>query len=314
MNIPQRIAGPAPKSPMPFLELDLLATLVAISETGSFSAAAEVVFRTPSAISMQVKRIEELLGEQIFHRAARSVAPTESGEMLIAHARRVLALNRDIVAKFVTPDIAGTVRLGALDHAVEQFLPAVLRRFSESHPGITVDVTVENSVPLVEQIRANKLDIALITCFSADAKRDNVETLYDERLVWAGLKSGIAVEQNPLPVSVWEEGCVWRESGLAGLEKQGRDYRITFKSAYISGQKAGILADLAIAPLPISSCEGTIVPLGAEHGLPDLPDYSIGMLINKEATPPVRAVADHMRASFAGGEAATVIASHASKL
>ena len=288
----------APKIQTPLLDLDLLKTLIVISETGSFSAAAEVVLRTPSAISMQVKRIEEILGQQVFRRAARSVTPTEDGEMLIAHARRVLALNRDIVAKFIAPEVFGVVRVGALDHAAEQFLPMVLRRFSETHPGITVDVTIENSAPLLEKIRRNELDIAIITSGSTDATSKEVEQLYSEALVWAGLKNGIAAEQNPLPVSVWEEGCVWREAGLSSLEGQGRDYRITFKSAYISGQKAAILADLAVAPLPASACEGSIIPLGPEYGLPALSDYAICMAIGKNSTAPVEAVADHLRATF----------------
>ncbi len=283
----------------PLLELDLLKTLVAISETGNFSAASEVVFRTPSAVSMQVKRIEELLGQQIFKRSARFVTPTEDGEMLIAHARRVLALNRDIVAKFILPEISGVVRVGAVDHTAEQFMPIVLRRFAETHPGITVDVVVENSAPLVERMNQNQLDIAIITCDSIESAAMNIETLYREELVWAGLKGGVAAEQNPLPVSVWEEGCVWRKVGLSSLEKQGRDYRITFKSAYISGMKAAILADLVVAPLPVSICEGPIIALGLEHGLPPLSDYALGMLICKDASAPVEAVADHLRATFA---------------
>jgi len=291
MNAPHRVQTP-------LLELDLLKTLVAISETGNFSAASEVVFRTPSAVSMQVKRIEDLLGHQIFMRSARSVTPTEDGEILIAHARRVLALNRDIVAKFIMPEISGVVRVGALDYAVEQFLPVVLRRFAETHPGITVDVVVENSEPLVKKMKQNQLDIAIITCDANESASTDVEILYLEKMAWAGLKGGVAAEQNPLPVSVWEEGCVWRTAGLSSLEKQGRDYRITFKSAYVSGMKAAILADLVVAPLPVSICEGPIIAIGSEYGLPDMSDCALGMLICKDAPPPVEAVADHLRATF----------------
>ena len=283
----------------PLLELDLLKTLVAIHETGNFSAAAEVVFRTPSAVSMQVKRIEELLGRPVFTRDSRSVILTEDGEMLLAHARRVLALNQQLVAKFITPEISGVVRLGAIDHATEQFLPAALRRFAETHPGITIDVTVENSELQETLIKKNELDIAITTVCDATIRENGAEVLYWEELVWAGLKCGVAAEQVPLPVSVWEEGCVWRRSALEGLEKQQRDYRITFKSAHIAGQKAGLAADLAIAPLPLSSCTGDIVALDESFGLPELPKYALGMLVAKNATPPVEAVADHFRAIFA---------------
>ncbi len=280
---------------IPLLDLDLLKTLLSIAETGNFSAAAQVVHRTPSAISMQVKRIEELLGRPIFIRSARTVTLNEDGEILVAHARRVLALNREVVAKFISPDISGVVSLGALDHATELFLPSVLCRFAESNPGIKIDVTVENSDVLANKFRAGQLDIAIVTTDSADYDGLQVEILCREPLVWAGLKGGIAVEQTPLPLSVWEEGCVWRKAALNALEKQGSDFWITFKSAHIAGQKVGILADLAVAPLPASTCDQRIVALGPEYGLPELPDYAIGMLIRSDASEPVRAVADQLR-------------------
>ncbi len=284
---------------VPLLDLDLLNTLVAIAETGNFSSAAERVFRSPSAVSMQVKRMEELLGRPVFKRDSRSVRLTDDGEMLLAHARRVLALNRQMIAQFITPEINGTVRLGALDHATEQFLPAVLKRFGETHPGITVDVVVDDSVEMAKKIAKNQLDLAIVTCGNEELQDKNIEPLYQEKLVWAGLNGGIAVEQNPLPISVWEEGCIWRREALSGLENIGRDYRITLKSAHIAGQKAGIVADLVIAPLPASSCEGAIIALGKETGLPTLPDYTLGLMMARDASAPVKALADHLRASLA---------------
>ena len=133
------------------LELDLLKTLVTVHETGNFSKAAETVFRTPSAISMQIKRLEDLVGVPLFNRDSRAVSLTPDGEMLLNHARRVLSLNREIMAKFQRPEISGEVRLGAVDNTAEQFLPTALHRFSQTHPGVSVDVTVENSKELSER-------------------------------------------------------------------------------------------------------------------------------------------------------------------
>ncbi len=282
----------------PLLELDLLRTLVAIAETGNFSSAAERVFRTPSAISMQVKKIEEIIGRPVFVRDSRSVTLTGDGLMLLEHARRVLALNTEIVSKFIEPDIEGEVRLGAVDHVAEQFLTHVLRRFNETHPGVVVDVTVENSKELLGRIQNKQLDLALVTSDALNFEGYPVEIIFQERLVWAGLKGGVSVEQVPLPLSVWEEGCVWRKAALKGLEETSREYRVSFKSAYVSGQKAAILADLAIAPLPVSSCEGMIVELDAKYGLPDLDEYCIGLMLGSEPTCCVDAMIDHLRASF----------------
>jgi len=291
----------APALPrIPLLDLDLLRTLVAIAETGNFSAAGAEVGRTPSAVSMQVKKMEETLGKPVFIRDSRSVRLTADGEALLAHARKMLALNREVMARFITPDVAGEVRLGAPDDVAERFLPAMLRRFAESHPGIIVNVVVDGSTELMEMVRAGRLDMALITCEAGFRGDDPAEVVYREGLVWAGLKGGCAADRAPLPVSVWEDGCVWRKAGLEGLEAQGRDWRIAFQSAHISGQRAAILADLAVAPIPVSSLGGDIVEARSEQPLPKLPSYALGLYMGAEPSAPVTAAADHLRAGFAG--------------
>ena len=285
----------------PLVELDLLKTLVAISETRSFSAAATLIHRSPSAVSMQIKRLEEIIGRPVFLRDSRSVSLTGEGEHLLAHGRRVLELNRQIVSRFTASEIAGVVRLGALDHAVEQFLPQLLRRFNAVHPAVTVDVTVENTDVLLDKIRQQQLDIAIVTCTPGTTLDQGIEVLRREALVWAGARGGIAAEQTPLPVSVWEEGCVWREAALSALEQQGRDYRVNFKSAYIAGQKAAVLADLVVAPLPATVCGGDIVTLGQESGLPSLDDFALGMTLLKKPPIPVVALAQQLRHDIGNG-------------
>ncbi|NBC95944.1 MAG: LysR family transcriptional regulator, partial [Deinococcus-Thermus bacterium] len=203
----------APTTPrIPLLDLDLLRTLDAIAEGGSFSAAAQIVHRTPSAISMQVKKLEDLVGRPVFNRDSRSVELTDDGAFLLAHARRMLALNRDALARFVQPDLDGVVRLGATNDITERFLPGMLRRLAQTHPRLTVDVRIDGSDAMRAAVRTGALDLALITC-GLDAEGE-AERLYRERLVWAACAEGIAVEQAPLPVSVWDEGCVWRQFGL----------------------------------------------------------------------------------------------------
>lgn len=289
----------APRTPMvPLLELDLLKTLVAIAETGSFSAAAHVVHRTPSAVSMQVKKMEEILGRMVFIRDSRSVELTTDGAFLLEHARRMLALNRDAVARFVQPELEGVVRLGAPDDVAERFLVDMLRRFADSHPGVTVNVAVDTTDRMITQLREGRLDLTLITC-EAGFREEGAELVYREQLVWAACKCGIAAEQNPLPVSVWDESCAWRIAALAQLEAQNRPWRVAFQSAHISGQRAAVLADLAVAPIPVSSLGGDIIEAPEKYGLPKLPKYALGLLVSHDPNPAVVAAADHLRASFA---------------
>lgn len=283
--------------PLPLLDLDLLRTFVAIAETGSFTSAAGAVFRTPSAVSMQIKRLEDLLGRPVFMRDARSVSLTIDGEMLLGYARRMLALNREAVSKFIMPDISGVVRLGSPDDFGEQVLPHVLKRFSQSHPSVAVDVVIDQSSNLKRRLEDRSLDMAILTCSGSSAPAGG-EVLLTEPIVWAGAKGGCAHLREPLPVSLWEEGCAWREGALAGLGQDGRNYRVAYMSAHTAGQRAAILADLAIAPLPKSFMGGDLVELGPSDGLPEIGVYSLAMVVASEPSAQVRAAADHMRAAF----------------
>lgn len=282
--------------PLPLLELDVLRTFVAIAETGSFTLAANSVFRTPSAVSMQIKKLEDQLGRQMFIRDARSVSLTNDGQMLLGYARRLLALNREAMAKFIVPDIAGVVRLGSPDDYGERVLPQVLKRFAQTHPAIAVDVTIDQSGNLRRRMTERQLDITLFT--TCRNMPDGAEILLTEPIVWAGAKGGCAHMREPLPVSLWEEGCVWRADALDALGRHGRDYRVAYMSAHTAGQRAAILADLAIAPLPKSFIGDDVVALGEKEGLPRLSNYNLAMLVAHDASAPVCAAADHIRATF----------------
>jgi len=283
--------------PMPLLDLDVLRTFVAIAETGSFTLAASAVFRTPSAVSMQIKKLEEQLGRSVFTRDARSVSLTNDGEMLLGFARRLLSINREAVSKFVMPDISGVVRLGSADDFGERVLPSVLKRFAETHPSIAVDVTIDQSANLRRRMAERLLDIALTTSCSTGAYAD-CEVLFTEPIVWAGMKGGCAHMREPLPVSLWEEGCAWRAGALEALGREGRNYRVAYMSAHTAGQRAAILSDLAVAPLPKSFIGNDLVELGPKDGLPKMGEYSLAMMVAPDADAPVEAAADHIRAAF----------------
>jgi DNA-binding transcriptional LysR family regulator len=283
--------------PLPVLDLDVLRTFVAIAETGSFTTAANAVFRTPSAVSMQIKKLEDILGRSVFSRDARSVTLTNDGEVLLGYARRLLSINREAVSKFIIPDIVGVVRLGSPDDYGERILPHVLKRFAQSHPSIAVDVTIDQSKNLWRRMDDRTLDITLITN-SYKTNMAGAETLLTEPIVWAGAKGGCAHLREPLPVSLWEEGCSWRAGALEALGREGRNYRIAYMSAHTAGQRAAILADLAVAPLPHSFLGNDMVALGPKDGMPDIGTYNLAMVVASDASAPVKAVADHIRATF----------------
>jgi DNA-binding transcriptional LysR family regulator len=222
---------------------------------------------------------------------------TTDGEMLLGYARRMLAINREAVSKFIIPDIVGVVRLGSPDDYGERVLPQVLKRFAQSHPAIAVDVTIDQSINLRRRMDDRALDITLLTNSYKTSALD-AEVLLTEPIVWAGAKGGCAHLREPLPVSLWEEGCAWRARALDGLGRAGRNYRVAYMSAHTAGQRAAILSDLAVAPLPKSFLGNEMVELGAKDGLPEIGNYDLAMVVAPEASAPVKAVADHIRATF----------------
>jgi DNA-binding transcriptional LysR family regulator len=295
MNAPFR---PGPFRPsLPLLDNDVLRTFVAIADTGNFSTAAEAVLRTPSAVSMQIKKLEEQLRTTLFLRDARSVSLTPHGEMLLTYARRMIALSNEAVSRFVMPELSGVVRVGAADDIAERLLPSILKDFAGKFPGIMVDVTVDMSMKLRRRMDEQRLDLALVN-YSARNDMAPGEVVYNDRLVWAGAKCGSAHLRDPLPISIWEDGCIWRQVAVDGLEQMKRPYRIAYLSANTMAQRAAVVSDLAIAPFPRSYLTDDMVVLGCKEGLPELMSFDIRLLSAPQLSVPAKAVAESIREAY----------------
>ncbi|SOC03492.1 LysR family transcriptional regulator [Stappia indica] len=264
----------------PLIETDLYRTFLVIAETGSFSKASEVIGRTPSAVSMQVKKLETLLGTAVFAREGRSVRMTAEGEALLGYARRILLLNEEAVAMFRSPSIEGEVRFGAPSDFGTRFLPNILTRFARSHPAVNVDVHLDGSPPLLQKLKEGQLDLILYTARPDSDLARGGEIVYTEPLAWAGLEGGVAYSRNPLPLALSVSGCPWRKAARIALDKAEHPYRIAYQSFHSAGQEAALLADLAVAPFPTSVITPPLQKLDARHGLPEIGDYH---LILKEA-------------------------------
>ena len=291
--------GDMQTSGLPDLDIDLLRTFLAVSETKSFTRAAQQVFRTPSAVSMQIKKLEEIVERPLFIRDSRSVHLTADGEALSAYARRILKLNAEAVRHFRSPPIEGVIRIGSPDDFGTRRLPAILARFAQTHPGVQVDVFMEATVRLHQMMDKGELDLTLITVSDGDRDEDDdVEIVATEKLVWAGLKGGCAHERDPVPLALAEQGCAWRSAAFSALEQQDLAYRVAYSSPHWAGQKAAILADLAIAPFPISLIEAPLRKLDERQGLPSIGTYQIGLRRSPNLGPAAAAFADHVTSSF----------------
>ncbi len=280
------------------LDMEFLKTFVAIVESGSFAQAAKQVYRTPSAVSMQIKRLEEVLDASLFNRAPRSVTLTADGETLLGYAKRILALNNEIMSRFHEPEMTGNVRLGSPDDYGSRLLPVILRKFADSHPHVTVDVVIDTTERLIERMADGDLDVAMTTADIDQPLLKNEMIVLEEPLVWVGVKGGCAHLKNPVPVAMWETGCAWRSGAVQSLEKMNKTYRVAYMTASIIGQRAAILSDLAVAVAPQSFLEDPIIRLSEEDGFRDPGKYQIRLRYRPDLDAVGVAVKDHMISSF----------------
>ena len=281
---------------LPNLDMDLARTVVAIADTGNFSRAAERVHRSPSAISLQVKRLEDMVGRDLFRRDARSVALTPDGEIFLGYARRLLKLNDEAFSRLATaPCCEGSVRLGVPNDAGIIAVPDILRRFAETHPRVEVAVRLDRTAELERLCASGELDVAI---HASDTAADGPDVIHTEPLVWIGARGGIASETRPLPLALADHGCSWRAMALDALDRAGIDYRLAYRSEFCQGQIAAVAADLAIAPLPVSVVSDTLVRLGPEQGLPSLGSYRMILARRDGGGAVAEALAEHVTASF----------------
>ncbi|WP_417531630.1 LysR substrate-binding domain-containing protein [Marinobacter lipolyticus] len=280
---------------VPLLDTDVLRTFVAIAECGSFTRAAKQVFRTPSALSMQIKRLEEILGHVLFVREARHVRLTPEGEVLLGYGRRLLRLNEEAIQQFLTPTLEGRVSLGTSDDVGNRILPGVLAQFARSYPAVQVDVVVGSSKQHLERLDTGELDMALIT-IGNQGQEMRGEVVHTEPLVWAGREGGIAANRSPMPLALASHGCVWRRAALRALDEAGMAYRVAYTCDNCSGQEAAMFADLAVAPFPLSLVRPPLRKLDRE-GLPALDDYQIA-LVRGAISPVHDALAGHVKEAF----------------
>ncbi|SHJ86641.1 LysR substrate-binding domain-containing protein [Halomonas caseinilytica] len=293
-------SAPSHPTALPLLDTDVLRSFVAIAESGSFTRAANQVFRTPSALSMQIKRLEETLGQSLFVREARQVRLTPEGEMLLGYSRRLLRLNEEAVTQFLTPSLEGTVRFGTPDDVGSRILPRVLSQFARSHPAVQVDVMVGRSIDLLERLDKGELDLVLATAGNEGFPADRGEVVHTEPLVWVGREGGVALERSPLPLAMANHGCAWRRMALSALDESGLAYRIAYISENCAGQEAALLADLAVAPLPRSLVRAPLSILGDESGLPPLGDYHVLLLRSGLSGEATEVLAGHVIETFRG--------------
>jgi len=255
------------------LPSDLLRTFVAVADTGGITSASDVVGRSQPAVSLQIKRLEALVGGALLVRTGRTLHPTEDGRVLLQYARQILALNDAAVARLTRPKLAGCVRLGVPNEFASSFLPEVLGKFAHSHPDVALEVSCDLSTNLVARMERDELD--LVFALHRDRASAPAGNSWTEHLSWVAGPKYTGPLRSPVPLIVAPEGCVYRARIIESLTQASRPWRVVYSCPSFGGIRAGVLAGLGVTVLATSIVPDGMAILNGRHGLPTLKPVQI---------------------------------------
>lgn len=261
------------------LDLELLKTLAAVVETGSFSLAAHRVGRSQSAISMQIQKLEATIGKPLLLRGPKKVSPTPAGNDLLAYAHRLLKISDEAWARVTRPEETGTVRLGVPEDYTTALLPPILERFGQDHPRVTVELSCASTTDLTQDMEDGRLDLAIVTRFAEFP----ATVLRREPMVWVASPRHAVWEKDPLPVALFQT-CAARANILKALADTDRRFIATYSSASLAGMATIVQAGLAVAGMALCSVPPSVSIVGEKEGLPPIRDLEIGLLSGNSDT------------------------------
>lgn len=261
----------------PDLQLDWLRAFVAVVDAGSLTAAAPQVHRSQSALSMQIRKLEDAVGRPVLTRGPRHLALTPAGHELLGYARRLLELHAEAVGAMNDTRVSGHVRLGVPDDYAVAYLAPVLRTFASRHGRVEITLVCEQSTVLIPKLQRGEVDVAIVT-------RDRPQRgtlLFREPMAWVGAAQHEAWRRDPLPLAMYEAGSLARKAVLDALAGQRRSHRIVSNSPSLVGQLAAVEGGLAVAALTRCSVPAGLQVLDQRHGLPPLHDMEVAVVRSK---------------------------------
>lgn len=284
---------------MDHLNSDLLRTFLAVAETGSVTEGAARIFRSQSAASLQIRKLEELLGQPVFDRHGRGVSLTATGERLLPIAHDVTKTLSSAMRELTADELNGRLRLGIPDDQSKQLLSRIIGEFTQSHPMVELDVSCALSAGFPAALAAGDMDIAVYEV--EQAQRDH-ELLRQEKTFWMMSRHHDLLQRDLLPVALFDRECWWRDAALAALQATGRPFRVVYSSQSVAGVSAAIEAGVAIGLLGHSSLNDKLTCLGAEHGFDEMPTSMLVLGSRSGADDaPVQAMKSAIRQAFAAG-------------
>jgi len=276
----------------PDLDPDLLKAFLAVADHQSFTRAAAILHRTQSAVSVQIRRLEERLDVRLFHRMRSGVALSAAGRELLVYARRLLDLNAEAVDALRARKREAVVRLGVMDDYGTIVIPPLLARFTKSHPEIRVEIETGLTATMPARLgEAYDLVIAM-----HPEGHGGGELLRREQAVWAAAASySAAAPRDTLPVALYPPGCLFRQWATEALDAAGRPWRLAFVSRSLAAVEAIAAQGLAITVVKAGTLPPRLRALSARDGLPPLPAADIRLHRARKLSRPAAQLADHLQ-------------------
>jgi DNA-binding transcriptional LysR family regulator len=275
---------------MQTLDLAIMRTLLAVVETGSFAKAARLIGRSESAVSLQLKRLEQQVGEPVFLRAGKQMTLTGSGATLVQYARRLLELNDEALSAASDSSVDGAVTLGVPHDIADTWLPAVIAGFGRSHPSTTLRIVEGRSPILLNRLADNQLDLAV--AFSATEPAD---ALWSAQLpmVWIGRSDFNLRRNEPLHLAAFDPPCFFRAAATASLDRADIDWSIGYASRTLPDLWSAVKLGLGVAVRTPASVPAGLAVLDRKYGLPDLPPFFVSLYESGAGTE--RPIIDRLR-------------------
>jgi len=264
------------------LDIEALRSFIAFVDTGSFTRAAKQTFRTQGAISMQMKKLEDEAGQQLFEKKGRNLQLTEHGRTLTAYARRILAMHDEALTQLTAASPQPPLRIGCPDDYAQSVLPVLIEQLSQMQPGLNYVVRCDCSTELRRWLDAGQIDAAVLT---RSGELDEGYLLAHDRGVWVHGGYPELLDAPALPLVLYEADCKFHSTAIDGLEKMQRSHRLLCATSSATTIRALLKKGLGISAMARSSMGEGLVELPAECGLPALPAADIVLQLSPSPHP-----------------------------
>lgn len=306
---------------IPDIDLDLLRCFVTVVECGGFTQASKRLHLTQSAITLKIKRLEDLLQRRLFLRTTKPLEMTQEGEIVLGYAFRLLELNREMVLRVSKPAANTMIRLGVIMHFGHHFFPQWLSEFKKEWPKVRLVMDMGMSAELMKGLEEDQFDLVVAAAGYtrlADYKavsRIHEQHLQKEKLMWVQAENSVIdPRKDPLPLVMFGPLCRYRPICLEALQKAGRAWEIVYDGGTLSSIQSAVEADLGLSVLPSISLKPGIDIAGKKAGLPPLPPCDLALYSRKNPSDPsVQKLADFLVRQVAHWENASHVPEPAAK-